>query len=309
MIMNMNNQYVCRCGSILKSSNKSSITKHERTKKHIKFISKISESKPDYSISYKTRILSEDEINWEFLSRNKNPIAIDLLEKNQDKIDWYWLSGNPSAIHILEKNKDKIVWEHLLTNPNAMEIIENNKEKFQWDDSLTWNNLSRNPSAIHILEENLDKLDPIWFSMNENLNNLLIPSREVLSWQFLSRNPSAIEILEENQDKIDWKRLSANPKALNLLKSNPDKIDWDFFAENPLLFHDDFQELLKQNEDKLSKKYLSENPNLFVYDYEKMKNNCNIFKEELIAYVFHPSRIFRNVTDETDIDEILDMYD
>jgi len=48
---------------------------------------------------------------------------------------------------------------------------------------------------------------------------------------------------------------------------------------------------------------------IFEYDYEKMKDVTNIFKEELIAYVFHPSRLFKNVTEETDIDELLDMYE
>ena len=38
-----------------------------------------------------------------------------------------------------------------------------------------------------------------------------------------------------------------------------------------------------------------------------MKLNCNIFKQELIAYVFHPSRLFRNVTEETDIESLLNQ--
>jgi hypothetical protein len=31
------------------------------------------------------------------------------VEKNQDKIDWIWLSINPNAISLLEKNQDKIL--------------------------------------------------------------------------------------------------------------------------------------------------------------------------------------------------------
>jgi hypothetical protein len=34
-----------------------------------------------------------------------NPNAIHLLEKNQNKIDWYYLSENPNAINLLEKNQ------------------------------------------------------------------------------------------------------------------------------------------------------------------------------------------------------------
>ena len=33
------------------------------------------------------------QIYWKYLS--KNPNAINLLEKNQDKIHWYYLSENP----------------------------------------------------------------------------------------------------------------------------------------------------------------------------------------------------------------------
>jgi hypothetical protein len=41
-------------------------------------------------------------INWDMLSRNHN--AIDFLEKNLDKIDWYGLSGNPSIFELNTKN-------------------------------------------------------------------------------------------------------------------------------------------------------------------------------------------------------------
>ena len=46
-----------------------------------------------------------------------------MLEKNIDKIDWYWLSKNPNAISILEENSDKIHWNALFANPNAISII------------------------------------------------------------------------------------------------------------------------------------------------------------------------------------------
>jgi hypothetical protein len=40
------------------------------------------------------------------------------LERNQEKIDWYWLSKNPNAIHLLERNQDKIFWGYLSANPS-----------------------------------------------------------------------------------------------------------------------------------------------------------------------------------------------
>ena len=41
-----------------------------------------------------------------------------LLEKNQDKIDWIWLSQNRSegAMQLLKKNQNKIDWYELFLN-------------------------------------------------------------------------------------------------------------------------------------------------------------------------------------------------
>jgi hypothetical protein len=91
------------------------------------------------------------------------------LEKNQDKIDWYWLSENPSAIALLENNQDEIYWSQLSSNPSARAIalLENNQDKIDW----YW--LSSNPSAraIALLEKNQDKIN----------------------WSYLSTNPSIFE--------------------------------------------------------------------------------------------------------------------
>jgi hypothetical protein len=68
------------------------------------------------------------------------------LEKNQDKIDWYWLSENPSAraIALLENNQDKIYWSQLSRNPSARAIalLEKNQDK------INWAYLSENPSIF-----------------------------------------------------------------------------------------------------------------------------------------------------------------
>ncbi len=118
-------------------------------------------------------------INWTWLSKN---YAIDILEKNLDKIDWNFLSMNPEAIHILEKNPDKINWKWLSENPAAIHLIEKNLDK------IDWGLLSGNPAAIHLLEKNIDKID----------------------WDFLSGNSGAIHLIEKNLDKINWCYLSEN---------------------------------------------------------------------------------------------------
>ena len=275
-------KYECRCGSILKSSTKSSITKHEKTKKHIKFISETSSKTSsrveiNYSNVYKYKnYIEEDKLHPVMFSKNPHPYTIHILETNPDKINWAILSGNPNAINLLKTNLDKIDWWVLSHNANAIHLLESNPDK------IDWNSLCSNPNAIHILEDNLDKIN----------------------WGVLSRNPNAIHLLEANPDKINWNSLCSNPNAIHLLEANPDKINWGVLSRNPNAIH-----IIENNLDKIVWYDISSNPNIFTYDYEKMKSNCNIFKEELIQYIYHPSRIFKNVNEDTDIDEILDMYD
>jgi hypothetical protein len=49
-------------------------------------------------------------------STNSN--AISLLKKNQNKINWDFLSSNPNAIELLKENKNKINWYFFSKNPN-----------------------------------------------------------------------------------------------------------------------------------------------------------------------------------------------
>ncbi len=84
----------------------------------------------------------------------------------------------------------------------------------------------------------------------------------------MSRNNSegAIRLLEKNQDKIDWYYLSYNKSegAIKLLEHNQNKITWDWLIQNPRIFN---------------------------YDYKQMKQNCMLFKEDLMKNRFHPCNI------------------
>jgi hypothetical protein len=71
-----------------------------------------------------------------------NPNAIELLNKNPEKINWDFICSNPNAIELLNKNPEKINWDFICSNPNAMNIIENNVEK------INWFYLSSNPSIF-----------------------------------------------------------------------------------------------------------------------------------------------------------------
>jgi hypothetical protein len=67
-----------------------------------------------------------------------------------------------------------------------------------------------------------------------------------------------------DKDKLDWTQLSKNVNAIQMLKENPLQIDWT---------------------------HLSKNPNIFIYDYDKMRDNCLLFKEDLMKERFHPRNL------------------
>ena len=116
------------------------------------------------------------------------------------------------------------------------------------------------------LEKNLDKIYWSNLSSNENAIHLLENNLNRIDWYYLSENKNAIHILEKNLDKVDWNILSSNENAIHILENNLDKVDWY---------------------------ELSRNINIFDYDYDKMKEKTSVFKEELIAKVFHPTRFIR----------------
>ena len=227
-----------------------------------------------------------NKIDWFYLSKNPNPEAIELLKKNQDKINWRSLSENPNAIELLrEKIKadnispkstfshnnifddQKINWYMLSKNPNAIELLKANYDK------ISWGFLSENPNAIELLKANYDKID--WGLLSDNPNPKAIEllrkkfeiekktskydldltkDKDKINWQYLSRNPNAIELLREKikeEDDIPYDSIY----TLNKLSYNQ-KIDWRLLSSNPNAI-----ELLKVNQYKIDWKWLSRNPN------------------------------------------------
>ena len=78
------------------------------------------------------------------LSKNPNPTAIDLLEKNIYKVrpfHWVWISENPNAVPLLEKNPDKIYLDSLYMNPNAEHLLEKHSSRIP-----KWEKLAKNPN-------------------------------------------------------------------------------------------------------------------------------------------------------------------
>jgi hypothetical protein len=234
-----------------------------------------------FKIKYKLKDwIPPEKLNFWVLSQNPN--AIDLLNTNQSKIKWNYLSKNPNpeAIKLLKANKNKIVWEFLSENPNpeAIELLRTNPSKIDWG----WLSENPNPEAIELLKENQDKIDWDALSANSGAIELLNANRNKINWEMLSANPAAMDLLKENPDEIDWGVLSSNPNAMDLLTANPSKIKWRYLSKNPnpeaikllktnlgeidwylLSANPAAIELLKENRAKINWNYFSVNPSIF----------------------------------------------
>ena len=142
-----------------------------------------------------------NKICWYDLSINIYAIKI-LKNKYPDRIDWDLLSmnRNPEAIQLLKKNPYCIsrVSCYLAMNSTdeAIQLLINNMDKIT-EDSWSGLAINRNPKAIQLLKDNLDKLD----------------NYQVLSY---TKNPYIIDLLKENQHLIFWDVLSDNPNIFKL---------------------------------------------------------------------------------------------
>jgi hypothetical protein len=205
-----------------------------------------------------------DKLNWESLSKNRNPNCIDFLRENIDKIKWNLLSANPIAIELLEENYENIDWNWLSENPNpkAVELLK--KILKEDPDYIDWERLSVNPNAVKILKaypKNID-WDALALNPSSEAIKILRTNPDYIDWNLLSTNISdeAMKLLRENPDAIVWENLSSNTndRAIELLEENIHEIEWQWLSENP---NPKAIKLLKLHEDEIHWDYLSLNPN------------------------------------------------
>jgi hypothetical protein len=208
-----------------------------------------------------------------------NPIIEPLLtahynEKKYDNICHKYLSQNPAAIHLFDENRRLVDWEFINKNTEALHIIE---DAYKTNPYFYLHGfLFRNPKAINLIEKILEN------------------TPKKVKWFWLSQNPEAIHLLEANKHLINWKSLSSNLGAIHLLEANQHLIDWDMLSSNPAAIH-----LFEQNPDKIGIK-LYKNPSIFVYDYSKMKLCMNIFREDLMKKIFHPSNVIKWIEEQNE---------
>lgn len=96
-----------------------------------------------------------DLADWGGLCANPADWAMDIVLKHPDKFNYWGLSKNtnPRAIAVLEKNLDQVFYANANSNPAAFDLIMDRKIEEQFDD------LMANPAAIdyirdHISEDN-----------------------------------------------------------------------------------------------------------------------------------------------------------
>jgi hypothetical protein len=259
------------------------------------------------------------------LSENPN-ITWNIVKENHDKSwDYYFLSGNPIITWDIVKENPGIGWNYtmLSKNPNiTWDIVQSNPEK-EWHYSF----LSGNPNITWgIVQSNPEKP---WnysiLSKNHNITWDIVQSNPDKPWDYsdLSKNPNITwDIVQSNPEKPwNYSYLSQNPNITwDIVQSNPEK-DWNYYflSYNPNITWYNGVNLVKSSDQRgllhlytrssycvvFGSKFKSKNwnynkllsnINFFNNSYvEKIKNIISHFKtnitEELMMYVWHPSRV------------------
>ena len=220
-----------------------------------------------------------NKINWQILSE-KN-YAMDILLEHPDKIKCDRLAQNTDnrAIEYLKKNCNNIHWYFLSNNPNsrAIALLEQNQNR------INWHGLSSNTNnrAVRLLRDNFNQIN--WESLSSNTSDaavkLLLENPRFIDWMEFSKNtnPNAIKYMSNHLEDIDWRWLSENEAAIHILLSNPHRIRYPDFYRNP---HPKAIELIKQ---KIA------NNELRAQDFNYLERNLNPDVVELIKR-FQPNR-------------------
>ena len=123
-----------------------------------------------------------------------------------------------------------------------------------------------------------------------------------IDWVYLSENSAAIDFLTANPIAIDVESLCSNPNGIPLLLEYGDinNYDWDGISMNPSAI-----DIIEANMDKFVYTFGSSNPSIFTYDYAQLKKNKHNLHECLIEELFHPKRILKHLSINTEIEDYL----
>jgi len=201
---------------------------------------------------------------WLDLSQNPHPRMIEMLEESikdegEPVINFFYkyISRNPVAIEFLLKNPNKIVWRDVLYNERSYELLHlSNKYKNYMNREIikysadAYQLVCKNPRAEYINWDDFLKnkhVQPEWVQYvidNEpdvygeclysdeqgrtrSAGDYMYTFRLTkVHWKMFSKMPVMIPLLKKYKDKICWKELCENPcaDALEMMRENPDKI-------------------------------------------------------------------------------------
>jgi hypothetical protein len=205
---------------------------------------------------------NQKHINYSKLSKNTNPEAIKLIKERL-------LIEKDIPYEILQKEENKIDWDILLENSVAINGLEKEFEEYfmkgKKKDLLNLLN-NENSKAIKILKKLLKSGKYI----NDDID-----------WDCISGNPSpeAFKLLKKNINKINWKYLSTNthPKAIKLLEKEIEKhMEWNFEEL------DNYAEL--DDDKKIDWEFISSNPKTIHILIKKWKNERRLMRFDIEKY-------------------------
>jgi hypothetical protein len=190
-----------------------------------------------------------------------------------EKLLWYHLCSNPLAIDYIEANCEKLFWGNIWINPNAIHLFAKSPNL-----KHNWYHVSKNPGAIHLLSCNTDHIFwPWFFTYNSECMKLIhIPPHTEINWFGLCQNHSAdvFSYLQTYLDTLDLsekcrylEHLSSNQFAVSYIMSFPDwihHVDFSAFSANS---HSDAVHWLIQNPSYIDWHTLSSNTNPIAVEW------------------------------------------
>jgi len=255
--------------------------------------------------------------------------------KDNTKCALFFLSMNSSdksarqLLNILEKGEDirtiNFLLGYMSANENSLilDYLERYPEKIQWD------LLSQNSSqkAVKLLMDNPEKISVNGICINKHplavkyVIEEIIPNYGMMPWSLfcMNSNPIATKYMLEHREKIVWQTfcMNSNPEATKYMLDHSDKISWKFFCRNTNRCAVEYIQKMTDivyifdKAKAVAELYQNENALhiLFDLDYEKMKKKNEKFVEELVAKVFHPSRMIAlSEKYKMDLAELISIY-
>lgn len=159
------------------------------------------------------------KLTWKGLSQNPHPAAMEMIEENLDKADWWHLSSNPSAEYIIRRNLDKVDWYQASENKAIIDLLINrinNNEDIDWQSFITL------PGAYEIIKKD--------FMNTKNINGFYSNPAMIKSIEYL---------VENDIHNVDWYQLCLNPAALELLDKYQDQINYRAYIHNSAVIADE----------------------------------------------------------------------